>query len=405
LNIISQLKYAFIFIIIIVGFLSLILLDTPSAPNLGKPLGPAGNFIVCFKPGISHDEIQEIYHQTGAVLEKDIPQIGAQIIKMPLDAAARDRFLPYLKEVYSVEPDSLVRPAGIPADTPNDVGFSRQWALIKIQAPQAWNITHGSNKVKIAILDSGIDSNHPDLASKVVANKNFSDSPTLEDKYGHGTHVAGIAAANTNNRIGIAGSGYNSSLMNVKVLGDGGGGAYSWIIQGIIWAADNGANVINLSMCGDVDSPAMKQAVDYAWNKGLVVVTAASNNGKSIPSYPAAYDNSLAVAATDAEDHLCAYSDWGTWVDVAAPGSSFSTLPGNNYAAMGGTSMAAPYVSGLAALAFTLAVDTNGDGKVNDEIRAAIQNGCDNLGISGIGSGRINAYKTISLLLPLDMLP
>jgi thermitase len=308
-------------------------------------------------------------------------------------------------EVYSAEAEPIARAAAITEDIPDDANYSQQWGLTIVQAPQAWKITHGSSTIKIAILDSGIDSNHPDLAAKIVEKKNFSDSPTVEDKYGHGTHVAGIAAAATNNKIGIAGMGYNTSLMNVKVLGDGGGGAYSWIIQGITWAADNGANVINLSMDGSVDSPALKQAIDYAWNKGVVIVTSASNNGRSVPSYPAAYNNCISVAATDKQDRLCSYSDYGSWVDVAAPGTSFSTLPGNSYVAMGGTSMAAPYVSGLAALAFSVANDSNGDGRVNDEIKDAIQTGCDDIGVSDIGSGRINAYRTLSLLLSMPHLP
>jgi thermitase len=313
-----------------------------------------------------------------------MPSVGASAVK-----ALRE-----YSEVASVEPDYAVKVA----DIPNDKSFGQQWGLAKIKAPQAWDITHSNSNVKIAILDSGIDSTDVDLASKIVEKKNFTDSPTAEDKYGHGTIVAGIAAAITDNGIGIAGVAYNASLMNVKVLGDNGGGSYSWIIEGIIWAADNGANVINLSVDGDVDYAPLKQAIDYAWNKGVVIVAAAGNNGNSNPTYPADYANCLAVAATDSSDHLCSFSDYGNWVDVAAPGSAISTLPDNKYGWMGGTSIAAPFVSGLAGLAFAVARDTNGDGKVNDEIRSAIRNGCDRIGISGIGSGRINAYNTISNL-------
>ncbi len=284
------------------------------------------------------------------------------------------------------------------AEVPDDVNYGKQWGLAKVQASQAWNLSHGSSVIKIAILDSGIDSSHPELASKITVNKNFTESNTTEDKYGHGTFVAGIAAAETNNKLGIAGMGYNVSLMNVKVLGDNGGGSYAWIIRGIIWAADNGANVINLSMGGDIDSKDMQEAVDYAWSKGVVIVAASGNNGNSKPYYPAYYNRCIAVAATDQNDCRYSFSDFGSWVSVAAPGCSFSTMPGNSYETMGGTSMASPYVAGLAGLAFTMAKDNNDDGKRNDEIFDAILKGCDDVGVSGIGCGRINAYRTMSIL-------
>jgi thermitase len=286
-------------------------------------------------------------------------------------------------------------------DIPNDTDFVEQWGLNKIQALQAWTITHGVKSVKIAILDSGIDPDHFDLIGKIVVRQNFSDSFYYQDKYGHGTHVAGIAAATPGNNTGIAGIGYDSSLMNIKVLGDKGNGDFAWIIRGIIWAVDHGANVINLSLASDTDSAEMKEAIDYAWNKGAVIVVAAGNGGKSDPVYPAAYPNCIAVTATDSHDQLYPFANYGRWVSVAAPGSSFSTVPGGNYETLDGTSMAASYVSGLAGLAFSVAKDKNGNKKVNDEVRTAILNNCDNIGVDGTGKGRINAYKTIiSLTTP-----
>lgn len=352
------------------------------------------HLIVHFKPGVSQERIIQIYMDIGISLDDVIPQIGAQVIKIRSIKAPGNKNISDFNEVDYVEPDYTARAV----ETPDDTNFKQQWGLTKIQAPQAWNITHSANSIKIAILDSGIDSSHIDLASKVVDKLNFTDSTTTEDIYGHGTAVAGIAAAATNNSTGVSGVGYNASLMNVKVIGDNGAGSYSWIIQGIIWSADNGANVINLSMGGDVDSPSLKQAVDYAWSKGVVIVVAAGNSGNSKPSYPAYYDNCIAVAATDQNDHLYSFSNYGSWVDVAAPGSAFSTIPGNSYGSRAGTSMASPLVSGLAGLAFAVAQDTNGDGYRNDEIRDAIQNGCDNIGVTNIAGGRINAYKTLSSL-------
>jgi thermitase len=284
-------------------------------------------------------------------------------------------------------------------EIPDDTYFDRQWELQKIQAPQAWNTTHASKSIIIAILDSGIDSSHEDLASKIVAEINFSDSSTTQDVYIHGTAIAGIAAAIANNDLGIAGVGYDASLMNVKVLGDKGSGSYSWIIDGIIWATDNGANIINLSMDGGVDSPELKKAVDYAWDRGVLIVVASGNGGSNIDTFPAGYEHCLAVAATDRNDQRCAYSNYGDWVDVAAPGEAYSTLTTNKYGNMSGTSISAPYVSGLAALAFSIARDTNGNGKLNDEVRAAIENNCDRISDPGTGKGRINAQKTLASLL------
>lgn len=295
--------------------------------------------------------------------------------------------------------NQVVSANSVIAGIPDDFYFEQQWELQNIQAPEAWNISQSSRTIKIAILDSGIDFNHEDLASKIVAEINFTDSDS-QDKYGHGTAVAGIAAAMANNDNGIAGVGYNASLMDVKVLNDKGQGSYSWIIKGIIWATDNGANIINLSMAGGVDSPDLKQAIDYAWNKGVLIVVAAGNTGSNKATFPAGYEHCIAVAATDSSDRRYAYSDYGDWIDVAAPGQAYTTLTGNRYGNMAGTSISAPYVSGLAALAFTIARDSNGDGKINDEIRIAMENGCDPITDAGTGRGRINALKMLSSLIP-----
>jgi len=266
--------------------------------------------------------------------------------------------------------------------------------MMKVEAPQAWDITRGSRNISIAILDTGVDQDHPDLVNKIVNNINFTASATTDDAYGHGTHVAGIAAADTSNGIGVAGLGYSSSIMNVKVLGDDGTGYYSWIANGIIWAADNGAKVINLSLGGSSASSTLENAVNYAWGKGVVVVAAAGNNGNSTPFYPAYYTNSTAVAATDANDNLASWSNRGDWVDVAAPGASiYSTLMNGAYGYKSGTSMASPHTAGLAALLYTVVTDLNGNGRLNDEVRSRMETTADNIGSVGAGSGRINAFK------------
>jgi thermitase len=191
-------------------------------------------YILHFKPGVSPGRMQQIYEALGNPSETEIPQINAGIVRLPLTDENVAALYSQYPEIELIEPDHIVQAM----EVPDDIKFDQQWGLSKIEASKAWDLTQGSPSVKIAILDSGIDSDHTDLAGKVVVEKNFSDSPTTDDKYGHGTHAAGLAAALTGNAIGVAGLGYKTSLMNVKVLGDSGTGSYSWIIQGIIWAAD-----------------------------------------------------------------------------------------------------------------------------------------------------------------------
>ena len=278
--------------------------------------------------------------------------------------------------------------------TTNDSYLDRQWALNKIHALDAWQITTGSRDVLIAVLDTGIDQNHADLAGKVVASINLTASQTADDVNGHGTHIAGIIGATANNGTGIAGVANNASLMNVKVADDAGFTDAAAVARGIIWAVNNGAKVINISLTLIEPNQALEEAVDYAWIKGAVVVAAAGNNGGSAPVYPAYYANSLAVTSTNNEDQLAQLAKCGEWVDIAAPGVNiYSTLPGDSYGYKSGTSMAAAYVSGVAGLLFNVVSDRNGNGRLNDEVRNAIENSA--VGTPGIAHGRIDALKAL----------
>jgi thermitase len=337
----------------------------------------------------------------GAVIEQISP-LNVQMVKVENGEVAQQiRAYRSDSAVEYAEPDYVLKVI----DTPDDSDYYQQWGLTTIQAQAAWEITTGDAGVKVAVLDTGIDQDNEDLAAKIVANQNFSSSPSVDDLYGHGTHVAGIVAAICNNGIGVAGVGYNSSLMNVKVFDDSGNGLDSWAADGIIWAADNGAQVINLSMGGPDDSMTLQNAVDYAWNKGVVVVASAGNNATNTPVYPAYYTNCIAVAATDQNDAKAAYSTYGEWVDVAAPGTHiFSTLPNHlchlqkndeflNYGCLSGTSMSAPFVSGLAALVWS-----TGYGTSPTVVRSRIENCADLIDGTGLywQSGRINAYRTLA---------
>jgi thermitase len=349
--------------------------------------------IVKFKPNVGPSEMALVHRKSGGQVKKTIPSLGVQIVNIP-HGHVPDKVKAYSANpaISYAEPNYQCQVVG----SPDDNYINLQWSLSNIKAPQAWDVTRGNRNINIAILDSGVDLDHPDLADKIVANANFSSSPTTDDLYGHGTHVAGIAAANTNNGIGIAGIGFDSTIMNVKVLGDNGSGFYTWVATGITWAADNGAEIINLSLGSTSYSITLENAVRYAWSKGVVVVAAAGNSGSSIPFYPAYYTDCLAVAATDINDNLPYWSTTGDWVDIAAPGVSIlSTYKDKNYGYMSGTSMASPHAAGLAALLFSVVADSNGNGLLNDEVRDRIETTSDNLGISGIGSGRINAYRAV----------
>ncbi len=361
------------------------------------------HILVKFKAGTNAMSVKEVNTRHGGSVMKQITSLKIQVVKVPAGQIA-EQIKAYQSDndVEYAEPDYKVKAM----DAPNDPYFYQQWGMTKIQAPNAWNMTTGNSNIKIAILDTGIDQDHEDLTAKITANQNFSTSATVDDLYGHGTHVAGIAAAITNNHTGLAGVGYNSSLMNVKVLDDTGEGQDSWVADGVIWAADNGAKVINLSLGGPDSSRILEDAINYAWNKGVVVVASAGNDGNNSPTYPAYYTNCISVAATDQNDNKATFSTYGTWVDVAAPGLSIcSTLPNHtnyfqqnygsplNYGFLSGTSMSAPFVSGLAALVWSTAYGTGAT-----TVRARIENTADT--ISGTGTywqkGRINAFKAVS---------
>lgn len=366
-----------------------------------------GEVLVKFRPGAPGAEVAAGHRQAGGEPREVIPGIDVQVVKVP---PGRERAA---VETYRRNPNVLFAEvngfySAVQATwTPNDPLFGQQWQYPKIAAPEAWSVTQGSSGVAIAILDTGIDQSHEDLAAKIQRNVNFTTSPTVDDRYGHGTHVAGSAAASTNNGKGVAGTCLNCGLYNVKVLADNGSGAWSWIASGIVWAADNGARVINMSLGGSSGSSTVEDAVNYAWGKGVVLVAAAGNSGTSSPSYPAFYQNVIAVAATDQNDAKASFSNYGTWVDIAAPGVSIlSTAPdhsnkiwgkGVKYGTLSGTSMATPHVAGVAGLVWSTGLCTSAPSP-NQCVRDRIETRADK--ISGTGTywanGRLNAYNAVS---------
>ena len=301
----------------------------------------------------------------------------------------------------SANPESPALPSFAPrAQYVQDTSYLKfQWALRQIHALPSTRNTNENSPVLVAVLDTGIDKNHEDLDGKVVAEINLSNSPTANDIFGHGTSIAGIIAADADNNLGIFGLAPESRLINVKVADDNGKCQSSTLAAGIIWAVDNGARVINISIEIKESTPELQEAINYAWNNGALIIAAAGNDGNSLLVYPASYENCIAVTAIQEDGTLAPLANYGDWVDVAAPGLDiYSTLPDNRYGYKHGTSFATAYVSGLAALLFSMATDTNGDGKLNDEVRRAIEAGCDVIDIAGTGKGSINVAGSIAEL-------
>ena len=264
-----------------------------------------------------------------------------------LDAREAAAALKNQDGVVAAEPDYLVSAQEI---IPNDSGFNLQYGLINIRAPQAWSITTGA-PVVIAIVDSGVDLHHPDLGSKIIQGIDFVNNDNIaDDDDGHGTHVAGIAAAVSDNGSGGAGVSWGAQIMPVKVLDSGGLGSISNVAAGIVWAVDNGARVINLSLGGSSYSSILQQAVNYALARGVIIVAAAGNQNNSV-IYPARFPGVIAVAATNQNNQRYYLSNYGNEVSIAAPGVGiYSTLRNGRYGTMTGTSMAAPFISGAAAI-------------------------------------------------------
>jgi len=338
----------------------------------------------------------------GAEELHDIAALGAVVVRVPHDRLAGvERALRRSGYFKTIERDARA----VAADVPDDPEYHNQWGLPKIGAPAAWDLTHGSDSIVVAVLDTGVDASQVDLQNQVVSGYDLAnDDADPSDDNGHGTRMAGIIAAQGFNGIGVSGVAPNCKLMPVKVLGADGSGAYSTIVSGITYAADHGARVINLSLAGSAASPALQSAVDYATARGAIVVAAGGNYGSTDPVYPAACANAVGIGATDADDSIASFSNHGAWISLSAPGVNVLTtnwtgtgaLP---YVGSSGTSPAAAFASGAFALLLSARPELS-----SSEAVAVMAGAAHDLGSDGwdpyFGVGRIDVGAALGVSAP-----
>ncbi len=340
--------------------------------------------------GVTSAEQARLFARVGGHVIRTISELHAVAVKVPhgtLGAALGKLRASGL--AASVTRDEVFHVLSMPA--PNDANYNLQWGVQKASFPQAWTRTRGRRSVVVAVLDTGVNGDVPDLVGNVKPGIDLTGTG-LTDVDGHGTAVAGIIAAHANNGIGGAGVCSNCMIQPIKVMGNDGTGDLATVAQGIVQAADLHAQVIDLSLGGPVGLDVLQQAVDYAIAKGSVVVAAAGNGGDGALNYPASYPNVIGVAGTNQADRLYTWSERGKWVQVAAPGCNVAPLAAGGYGIFCGTSSATPLVAGLAALAASYK-PTAGVARISHAIEATAHK------IGPIaGHGRINAGAALAAL-------
>lgn len=379
--------WLFIFVLFTDAFAQRNDLEILKAP--AQPQVISDEVIIKFRPRITQIESNQLLQQIGIQTVKNIEQLNIKVCQIITDETL-DQVIQACEsraEIEYAEPNYRV----FALEKPNDPEYERLWGLnntgqsggsndADIDAAEAWNTEKGDDKVIVGVIDTGIDYNHEDIKQNMwrnpgeIPDNNTDDDSNgyVDDFYGwdfyfddddpyddnrHGTHVAGIIGAVGNNAKGVVGVNWNVSLMALKFLDNNGSGNTGDAIDAIVYATDMGANILNNSWGGGGFSQALKDAIIYANNKGVLFIAAAGNDGKDTdkdPNYPSNYDveNVISVAASTDKDKLAAFSNYGaTTVDLAAPGEFiYSTLPNSRYGSLSGTSMATPYVAGAAAL-------------------------------------------------------
>jgi len=376
-----------------------------------------GEFIVKVR---NTNAAKSVLANLGAQKIRDIGRTGMQLVKVDPDKA--NSVFSSLKnskaQIEWVEPNRIItldyrdaQPARLSikddAGTfPNDPMFKDQYAHKVSNSAEGWKISQGSADIIVAIVDTGVDGKHPEFEGKLVKgfdvyNKDNPDSAYI-DPQGHGTHCAGITAALANNKIGVAGFAPNVKIQSVRVLDDNGSGTYAGVAEGMAWAAENGAKIMSMSLGGPSSSQAIEEAIKLALKNDVLPIAAMGNSGNESNSYPAAIKGVMAVAATDSKDKRAYFSQYGAHNAISAPGvgilSTFPTyasgMPGKDYGAISGTSMATPGVAGVAALVRSKFPELKAE-----QVREKIEKTADDLGEKGwdkyYGNGRINVGNAL----------
>lgn len=384
------------------------------APGAGDDRYVSGEIIVTFDQGRAAARPGALGRasELGAELDEDLTAVDAAVLSFPqvknrearaLRESALERTRVALEASPFIESAeyNFVRETQQAGPYPNDPQLGNQQNLRAINTPGAWSKERGVRGAKIAVADSGIDSDHPDLANKIVGQRDlvYNDNEADESlaSGGHGSHVSGIAAAQTNNGKGVAGACPNCGILAAKVIGPFGGGTDADIAKGINWSTNQGAEVINLSLGGPRKSEVLRRSVARAQNNGSLLVAAAGNDGDRTVSYPAAYPGVVGVGAVDNDGNVANFSTRGGFVDLSAPGTGIlSTVPPGGdrgyYERYSGTSQAAPAVSGVAGLLASQGLEPY-------QIRSRLQNTATDRGPAGkdlsYGYGVVDANRAV----------
>ncbi len=424
---------------IVVFVLSLVILASFSSAF--APLDK-DKFIIKFKPGAVKKVIKASGVEVPTVTTASLKALNAKHKAVKIRQLYREalRIRPdwkHLENYYVIETPKQRNPKAVARDykkdpnvisakessivyafdvTPNDPEFSKQYGLTNISAPQAWDRTKGTSEVIIAVLDTGIDTDHEDFSGRIDSRgKDFVNGDNNpEDDFGHGTAVSGVLGAVTNNGKGVAGVDWNAKILPIKVLDNAGRGFMSDILDGIQYANALGVDVMNMSFGQYSDDEDLMRDCQDAYDNGIVLIAAAGNGNVDWPAYPAYYSFVMAVAAVDSADKRSIWtgfdpetgkqqaSNYGDWVDISAPGTSiWSTHMGGDYlGSNNGTSLACPFVSGLASLLKSVNPDLTNEQIVNKIMESADNIDSLNPGYAGkLGAGRINAYSVVSGLI------
>jgi subtilisin len=378
----------------IAGALLLGVAGLAAVQRRGRQFPPRERKIVTFWKDVPLDQGRVLLRSLGGEVVRELPLINGVVCEFPRATVEFYRALAVLPQVMDVEDDGLMhilcwwrRPA-VP------VAQTVPWGVERVGAPRAWPVSRGRG-VRVAVIDTGVNANHPDLKEAVRGGVNVIDpgAPPADDN-GHGTHVAGIIGAR-DNQVGVVGVAPEAELYAVKAFDGHGSGAISNIISGLQWCLDNGMRVVNMSFGGNKNR-ALGRALQAALDAGLVLVAAAGNNGRpDSVDYPASHPGVIAVSALDAGDTLARYSSRGPEVDLAAPGSRILSTYGDGYRELSGTSMAAPHVSGVAAL-----VLSRWPGVTGDDVERRLKESATplpSLGRDEQGAGLVNAPAALGI--------